>query len=105
MRRQYERADGKWVGAISLGIQDGRFKRKCKVADTRKEVSDWLKPELAKAQQGGLIVTKRETVAKFLERWLAECAKLSIKTGTYAGYEHQINGKQKSFVVCVGVRE
>lgn len=87
----YRRADGKWVGAISLGIQaDGKLKRKCKVADARKEISDWLKPELAKAQQGGLIVTKRQTAGQFLEQWLTECAKLSVKPGTYASYEHQI---------------
>jgi integrase len=87
----YRRADGKWVGAISLGIQaSGKAKRKCKVADTRKEISDWLKPELAKAQQGGLIVTKRQTVAQFLEQWLADCAKVSVQEGTYASYEQQI---------------
>jgi integrase len=88
----YRRADGKWVGAISLGIQGEGLKRKCKVADTRKEISDWLKPTLVKAQGGGIVTGKRQTVAQFLEQWLADCAKVSVQAGTFASYEQQIKG-------------
>jgi integrase len=82
----YRRADGKWIGAISLG----GLKRKCKVADTRKEISDWLKPTLVKAQTGGIVTSKRQTVAQFLEQWLADCAKVSVQAGTYDSYAQQI---------------
>lgn len=78
----YRRADGRWVGCISLG----NGKRKYLYGKTRKEVAEKLKGALRDQQQGLLTTGPRRTVAAYLAQWL-ETAKPSVRPRTYESYD------------------
>ncbi len=84
----YQRAsDGLWIASVNLGYGlDGKRKRRTFYGKTRKEVAERLKAALREQQQGTLAAARRETVAQYLERWLTECAKPSVRPTTYEGY-------------------
>ncbi len=68
----YQRKDnGLWCTAIDLGWVDGKRKRKYIYGKTRKEVSEKLKVVLRDQQRGVPIAAERQTVAHFLNTWLA----------------------------------
>lgn len=86
----YQReSDGKWVAAVSLGYDaDGKRKRKVFYGDTRKEVAERLKTALHEQQQGTLPTrTERQTVAQYLNDWLANSVKPTVRARTYASYK------------------
>src|SRR5438270_1100800 len=85
----YKRADGRWAAAINLGYQDGKLKRKTFYGDTRSEVSEKLTAALNDFRKGVPIVTERQTVKQFLDRWLEDCVLPSLRTSTYVSYEIQ----------------
>ncbi len=79
----YQRKDGRWVAALSLG--NGR--RKNFYGATHKEVRDRL-TEAARAHQLGLpIAAEKERLSAFLTRWLNEAAKPRVRASTFASYE------------------
>lgn len=82
----YQRADGRWVGAVDLGWQDGKRKRKVVYGKTRAEVSqavDRLKHQLT---QGLPIQTKETTLADWLDAWLEDSVKTSVRPRTFDSY-------------------
>lgn len=86
----YKRKDGRWTAAINLGYKAGKLKRKVFYGKTRKDVSDTLTAELAKLKRGIPIVTERQTLKQFLDRWLTDSVKMSVKESTYISYEQQV---------------
>lgn len=86
----YKRKDGRWAGAISLGYQNGKPKRKTFYGETRKEVQEKLTVALRDAQQGLPISTDKQTVAQFLDSWLTNTIKRTVRPRTFAGYEQTI---------------
>ncbi|HSH77958.1 MAG TPA: site-specific integrase [Herpetosiphonaceae bacterium] len=81
-----KRADGRWEAMLSLGIVDGKPKRISFYGRTRKEVADKLVAAQRELQQGGMVVTERQTVAQFLTRWLDEVIKPYKEPATYRTY-------------------
>ena len=68
----YLRGDGRWAARLNLGYQNGKRRRKFLYGHTRREVLEKL--ERARHDMRlGLDVgsNERQTVAQFLERWLA----------------------------------
>src|SRR6476660_6530045 len=66
----YQReSDGRWCASVDLGFVNGKRRRKVIYGETRKEVADKLKA-LHRDQTSGTVVTERQTVAQYLERWL-----------------------------------
>ena len=86
----YKRRDGRWVGVVNLGYQDGKLKRKYYYGKTREEVKSELVTALNDQQKGLPILTERQTVAKFLDKWLAEVARPSVRPKTYRFYHDHI---------------
>jgi integrase len=79
----YRRADGQWVGSISLGYADsGKRKRKAVYGATKKEVMDKLDRFRAEARVGSLPGAGELTVGQLLDRWL-ESSKASTETRTF----------------------
>ena len=64
------RPDGRWVGRVDLGWQDGKRRRKAVYGRTRRAVADKLPKVLQDVQQGVTLPDERQTVAQFLGRWL-----------------------------------
>lgn len=82
----YKRKDGRWCAQVSLGIVNGKPKRKSVYGKTRKEVSDRMKAIQADLQNGVEPTDERRTVAQALDTWLEEFSKPTIRPRTYEGY-------------------
>lgn len=82
----YQRADGKWIGAVSLGAT----RRKVVYGKTRRAVAEKLKT-LLRSQQQGIAVSSsdRLTVGAFLSRWI-EGAKANVRGSTFLRYEQLV---------------
>ena len=79
----YKRADGRWVAAVTL--PDG--KRKSLYGKTRAEVAKKLATAMKTAQEGIPLPPERETVGAYLERWLTDVAKPSVRPNTFVSYQ------------------
>ncbi len=80
--------DGKWVGSITLENK----KRKVLYGKTRKEVQEKMKVALHEQQQGTLITAPQQTLKSYLEHWLEDVHKPSIRISTYVKYKKLMNG-------------
>jgi len=83
----YKRPDGRWCAQVNLGYVDGKRKRKYLYGDTRAEVAKQMTTILRDVQQGIPVATERLTVTAFLDRWLEDYVKPSVRPSTYADYE------------------
>ena len=82
----FQRKDGRWAAGVSLGYGNGRRQRKWVIGQTRKEVAAKLEP-LLKARRDNLpIPDQRLKLGPFLERWLEEVARPTIRWSTYKSY-------------------
>ena len=80
----YQRKDGRWVASITLeGL--GR-KRKMFYGKTRKEVQEKLRVALNEQKQGTLATGPQQTVKQYLEHWLEDVHKPTLRLNTYRGY-------------------
>jgi len=79
-----KRKDGRWEGAIT--IPDSGGKRKRFYAETAKEVREQLTAFLRALDQGETLTTDRQTVAQFLDRWLTDVVKPSVRAKTHHSY-------------------
>ena len=82
----YKRTDGRWAAAINLGWQAGRRKRKTFYGETRRVVQEQLSAALRAQQQGLPMVSERQTVELFLDRWLSDSVEPRLKPRTYQSY-------------------
>lgn len=78
--------DGRWVGAIDLGWQSGKRRRKYVYGPTQQSVVERMADERKNAKDGTLVLDERQTVAKFLESWLDECARPKVRPNTLRRY-------------------
>jgi len=83
----YQREDGLWIGAVNLGWVDGKRKRKTVAGKTRGEVQGKVSLLTAQKMQGIPPADDRLTVEQFLNRWLEQTVKPSVRYSTYRGYE------------------
>jgi integrase len=87
----YQRGDGLWVAAVSLGYdQDGKLLRKVVYGKTHEEARGKLISLLSDQQRGIPIPTERQTVARFLDSWLTDVVKDSTRPKTYRTYSDLI---------------
>ena len=84
--RRSGRGDGRWVGTVDLGWQDGKRVRRSVYGKTRAEASDKLDALRQKLQGGLAPAPARLTVATYLADWL-ESTKTTIRPATFASYE------------------
>jgi len=91
----YKRADGRWCASITLS--NGR--RKHFLGKTREEVSKKLTAALKARDDGLPVVSGRQTVSQFLNRWLTDKVKPSTRESTVRGYESKI---RMHFVPALG---
>ncbi len=82
----FRRKDGRWAASVSL--ESGQ--RKTFYGKTRKEVQEQLKSALHQQQEGTLITAPQQTVKQYLEYWLEEVHRQSVRHRTYERYEEII---------------
>jgi integrase len=77
-----QRADGTWEARVSL--EGG--KRRSLYGKTRKEAQDKLRAALRDFDAGLDLSAGRQTVAQFLDRWLVDTVRLTVRPKTYDSY-------------------
>jgi integrase len=82
----YQRKDGRWVGTIDLGWQNGKRKRKSFYGKKRSEVAAKLTKALNDYQQGLPIAAERTTVGQLLTEWLETTGKRTLRPSTSRSY-------------------
>lgn len=87
----YERSDGRWTAAVSVGYQGGKRKRRQIYGRTQKEVADALATLTNDFNKGLLLEADRQTVKTYLVRWLTESAKPKLRARTYESYSQVVN--------------
>lgn len=84
----YKRKDGRWTAVVNLGYQNGKLKRKSFYGKTREEVQSKLVAALSDVQKGIPIPSEKQTLAPFLQTWLAEVVKPSVRPKTCITYSY-----------------
>src|SRR5689334_2056149 len=82
-----KRADGRYEGRIDLGIgPNGRRRYKSVYGKTPKEVAKKLEEQKTQQQQGVDPAAEKQTVRRYLERWLKDVVQPRVRAKTYASY-------------------
>jgi integrase len=84
----YQRADGRWVGSVSLGY-DGQGKRKRRVVygETKNDVAKELRKLQTSADAGAVAESGRLTLGEFVNHWLENTARPKVRPATFHRYE------------------
>jgi len=83
----YRRKNGTWAAQYTVWTAEGR-KRRSVSGKTRAEVSRKLTEAMADRDGGLLHDAGRITVGEYLDRWLADSVKGTVKETTYANYAY-----------------
>jgi integrase len=83
----YQRSDGKWVAAISLGKDHtGKRQRRTRIATNRKQAAAKLRELQAEAREGPMLVESHVTVAEWCRLWCDTIASQTVSPATQADY-------------------
>jgi integrase len=83
----FSRKRRRWRGRLSLGWENGRRKTKDYWGVTQAEVLEQLSKARYELSRGLPIATERQSVRQFLDRWLEESVKPSVRPKTFEQYE------------------
>ena len=75
----YRMQDGRWRAAVSVGWKEGKRVRKTFTGKTRSEVAGKLTDALQSQQRGLPVETNRQKVGQFLDHWLEEATRPSVR--------------------------
>lgn len=81
------RKDGRWM--TSMTLENGR--RKYFYGDTQKEALEKLREAQHQQKQGTLATGKAQTLRVYLDRWLEDAHRTSLKPSSYADYRRVID--------------
>lgn len=82
-----QREDGLWEARYSFQDADGRSKRGSVYGTTQREALDKRAAKRRDIARTGVVITERQTVKQFLERWLDDVVKPNKAHKTYVSYE------------------
>jgi len=82
----YKRNDGRWAASTPPVYENGKLIRKTVYGKTRSEVQGKLTDLMHKLKQGIPLGDDRQTTGQFLQSWLNEVVKPSVKPKTYQTY-------------------
>jgi len=88
-----QRKDGRWQGCITIGMdpKTGKPKKQYFYGKKRKEVQDKITEALGDIRKGTFAEPTKLTVGEWLETWLNNYMKPSLRPTTWASYETQVN--------------
>lgn len=83
-----KRKDGTWMGRVTTGRNDdGKLKRQCVYGRTRSEVSEKMNKIISELNTGTYMEPTRMTLAEWLNTWLWDYKKQSLKPASFMRYE------------------
>src|SRR5215212_7698551 len=83
------RKDGRWMGRYTVHTANGPM-QKAIYGKTRAEVAEKLTKAMADRDGGIYFETENLTVSAFLERWLNDSVRGSVRASTHASYRRQV---------------
>ncbi len=86
----FQRSDGRWSGVVEKDSLDGKRHRKYIYGRTREEVHERLTVLLRNKQQGLPIPDERVSLEHYLNRWLEDVVKPSVRTSTFIRYDGDV---------------
>jgi integrase len=90
----YQRADGQWVGTVSLGYDaSGRRRRKTVYGPTKKDAQEKLRKAQSEHALGRMTDNDKLTVAAYLALWLQNVVRVKVSPSTYDRYR-MVTSKQ-----------
>src|ERR671910_338060 len=85
----YRRKDGYWVGQYGVETATGR-KTRYIYGKRREDVREKLTKAIADRDGGFIFDDENMSVEEYLERWLDDCLRGSVRDSTYASYKRQV---------------
>jgi integrase len=86
----FQRGDGRWCAQLNLGWENGKRRRKCVYGATAQEVQDALLKARADMAAGLPVAVGRQSVAQFLDLWLEDSVKPSVRPLTHEQYRQHV---------------
>ena len=85
----YQRKDGRWEARYTVQTPTGS-KRKPLYGKTRAEVAQKLTEAMADRDKGLVFDAANQTLGEYLERWLKDSVKSSVRPVTFENYERLV---------------
>ncbi len=88
-----KRKDGRWQGYVTVGydVETEKPKKKYFYGRTRKEVAERVNEALGKVSAGSFKIPSRMTAAEWLNTWLNDYMKPSLRPTTWESYRTQVD--------------
>ena len=87
----FQRADGKWATTLTVGYnQHGKRIRKTLYGATKREVQEKLSKLHGQRLDGTLVESGTTTLAQFLDKWLEDSVRISVRPATFDNYGHMV---------------
>lgn len=86
----YQRKDGRWVGAITLGYEGERRKRRVFYGRNKQEVREKVRAAQRKLDEGSTLPSDRLKLGAYLQQWL-KAVKPSLRPNTFRRYEQYVH--------------
>src|ERR687890_395581 len=83
----HRRKNGGWCAQYVVHTSEGS-KRRTLYGKTHQEVANKLAKALSSREDGLVFDAGKQTVGEYLERWLEECVKGTVRASTLDGYKH-----------------
>ena len=101
-----KRPDGTWWARVSVGYDDnGKRIRKAFYGKTRKEVQEKLTAAINDVNNDNYIEPSKMTVSQWLDIWLKDYKKNSIKQSSYMRYHTSIESNVKPYIGRLGLKD
>ena len=100
----YQRKDGRWVGHYTVHTAKGP--KYCYIyGKTRKEVAEKLTKRIADRDSGLIFDAGKMTLGEYLDRWLSDSVKGTVRVSTYERHEAIIRLHIKPSIGRVGLKK
>jgi len=86
----HRRKEGRWCGILSLGWENGKRKRKSFYGPSEANVQDQMTKAKNDLRLGFPVSVERQTVGEFLDRWLEQSVKSSVRPLTHQQYSQHV---------------
>ncbi|HEU4323318.1 MAG TPA: site-specific integrase [Roseiflexaceae bacterium] len=81
---EYPQGSGEWWAKLPRDEHGKQPKKKC---GSKREAEKWLREKLREREQGLQVVSRQPTIKQWLEDWLANVAKPTVRPNTYRSYK------------------
>jgi hypothetical protein len=95
MKGHFRKRGSTWSFAVSLGIDETGKRRQITRSGfkTKKEAEVACAEMIAQYERGELVISKKQTLASYLEFWLENYAKTKLRESTYANHEVEVRSR------------